>query len=225
MSYTFLKQQNKLSRLLGDSNTSTDDAWPLADRQEELNRGELHFAKDSKAIREYATGTVSGNTITLPADWIETFVLVVNNKVVTNDKEVSLSDYERYYQDTSEFYFYTWEVSGIKYITFFNSSANGQTYQLWYFKKPTTDLSDDADESLLPDEYREASAYWAAGELLEQIGKTDLATRYKSVYVGYVTQAIEDLEKHYIKKEYARPDFGDNTNNDSVDTQGHGRLF
>ena len=222
MSYAFSDQQSKLSLLLGDSNTSTDDAFPLANRKKELNRGEIRFARDTKAIREYATGTVSGNTITVPTDWMETYVLTIADEVVTNDKEVSLEDYERYHDDTGEYYHYLWEVSGTKYITFFNSSANGQTYKLWYFKKPTTELSADADVSLLPEEYREAPVYYAAAQLLKQVGKVSLAQTYMNEYAAFVSQATQDLEKHYIRKEYARPDFG--AEDESSDRQGNGWI-
>ena len=79
MSYTFLDQQNKLSRLLGDANTSSDDAFPLDDRKKEINRGEVQFAKDTKMLMKKITGTVSNQEISLPSDWFETYVLVVNN--------------------------------------------------------------------------------------------------------------------------------------------------
>ena len=224
MAYAFSDQLAKLSVLLGDPNTSTDDAFPLANRKKEINRGELHFARDTKALREYVTGTVSGNTISIPSDWIETHILVIGTRVVTNDYEVALSDYERYSEDQSEFYHYVWEVSGTKYITFFNSSADGETYKLWYFKKPTTELSADADTSLFPEEYREASVYYAAAQLLKQIGKVTLAQQYMNEYAAYVSQATIDLAKHYVNKEYPRPDFGDNFTS-SVDRQGHGATY
>lgn len=224
MAYTFLDQLSKLSVLVGDPNSSTDDAFPMSIRKKEINRGELHFARDSKAIREYVTGTVSGNTIALPSDWIETYVLVINDVVVTNDFEVSLTDYERYTADSGSNWFYIWEVSGVKYITFFNSSANGMTYKLWYFKKPVTELSADVDVSLLPEEYREASVYYAAAQLLKQIGKVTLAQAYMNEYAAYVSQAVSDLNVHYVDKQYPRPDLGDN-GNISINRVGHGSTF
>jgi hypothetical protein len=222
MAYTFGDQLDKLSVLLGDPNTSTDDAFPLATRKKEINRGELRFARDTKALTEYATGTVSGNSITIPSDWIETFILVIDDEVVTNDKEISLSDYGRYHEDTSEYYHYIWEVSGTKYIYFFNSSASGKTYKLWYFKKPTTELSATTDTSSFPEEYREASVFYAAAQLLNQIGKVSLAQKYMTDYATYVTQATQDIEKHRINKEYPRPDFGDDTTD--TDHQGQGWI-
>ncbi len=76
MSYAFSDQQSKLSSLLGDSNTSTDDMFPLAQRKKEINRGELQFALDARDLKEYATGTVSGMQIAVPADWFENFCLI-----------------------------------------------------------------------------------------------------------------------------------------------------
>jgi hypothetical protein len=224
MSYTFLDQQNKLAGLLGDANTSVDDAFPAAVRRKELNRGELHFARDAKALQEYVTGTIVGSSIAVPDDWIETFTLVVNGVVVSNDYEVSLSDYERYATDSGTPWFYVWRTSGVRYITFFSSSFAGQTYQLWYFKKPATELSADADVSSLDEEYREAPVYYAAGQLLNQIGKVTLATQYMNIYAQYVAQATQDLEKNYIKKEYPRPDLGI-TNSTSENRVGHGSTF
>lgn len=208
MSYAFGDQLDKLSVLLGDSNSSVDDAFPLSVRKKELNRGELHFSVDAKAIPEYATGTISGTSFTFPSDWIETFVLVVDGKVITNDYEVSLSDYERYASDSAEPWHYIWKVSGSWVLSFFSSSYDGKTYKLWYFKKPTTELDAVSDVSLLDEQYREAPVYWAAAELLGQIGKVTLATDRMNHYAAYVSQATQDLEKHYIKKEYPRPDMG-----------------
>ena len=48
MAYTFLDAQNKLSSLLGDSNTGTNNMYPLADRKAELNNAELDFAERGK---------------------------------------------------------------------------------------------------------------------------------------------------------------------------------
>jgi len=206
MAYVFSDQLSKLSVLLGDSNTGSDDAWPLATRKKEINRGELAFARDSKSIKEYATGTVASGQIAMPSDWLETFSLIVGDRILGPDREISIRDYERYYNysGTPPYYYY-WEFSGTRYIKFFGS-ANGSTYKLYYFKRPTTELSSDSDTSIIPEEYREASVYYAAAELLQQAGKMQLANQYREVYVGYVRKAQMEAEKHYVDKQYANPD-------------------
>lgn len=221
MSYTFLNQQSKLSTLLADSNTGTDDAFPLANRKKELNRGELQFAKDSHILKEYATSTVSSGQIAVPSDWLETHTLIVGNYVIKNDREVSVQDWERYYNYGGNIpYYYFWEYSGTRYIKFFGS-VNGLTYYIYYFKKPTTELSDDTDVSLFPEEYREASVYYAAAELLQQLGKNQMSDRFRQRYYEIVKKAEMDAEKHFMTKEYPNPDVnivGGMTN----DVQGQG---
>jgi len=221
MSYTFLDQQNKLSSLLGDPNTSEDDQWTLAVRKKELNRGELHFARDSKILTEYATGTIASKELDVPSDWIETYKLIIDDVMITNDREISLSEWERYYNwgGTKPFYYF-WEFSGVKKMKFLASTAvNGATYLLYYFKKPTTELDADSDVSLFPEEYREASVYYCASQLLDQIGNTLLADRYRAVYNSFVDNATLDFEKKYVNRETPVPDFGDNESTD-VDRQG-----
>jgi len=226
MSYTFSDQQSKLSSLLGDPNTSSDDMFPLAQRKKEINRGELRFARDSKIYRNFATGTVSSKQLAVPSDWMETYMLIVNNKVITNDREVSLADWERYYDWAGEDpYYYFWEFSGSKLLKFLASNGiNSQTYNWYYFAKPTTELDLDADVSVFPEEYREASVYYAASELMKQIGKTELAVQYLAVYGAFVQNAMDDIAKDHIKKELARPDFGDVGADDDVDRQGQYRI-
>lgn len=226
IAYTFANQQSKLSELLGDPNTSTDDMFPITRRKLMINMGEVQFARDSKIYKNYTTGTVASSELSVPTDWLETFILIVNNVVISNDKEISLSDYERYYADAEQSpYFYFWEFSGTRKIKFIGSTCNGQTYQIFYFAKPTTALDLDADVSVFPLEYREASIYWAAGELLQQIGKTELAVLYKNIYAQYVDKARMESEKQYINKEYPRPDLGLSDVPTIVDRQGHGYLY
>jgi hypothetical protein len=228
MSYTFNDQLNKLSSLLGDPNTSSDDMWPLAIRKKEINRGELAFAKDSHLLKEYATGTVASMEISVPSDWLETYILIIDNYIITNDREISLADWERYYNWNGDIpYYYFWEFSGTRKIKLLGNSTNinGDTYYFYYFKKPTTELSDAADVSLFPEEYREASVYKAAAELLEQIAKTQLADRYRLAYQALVAQAIIEGEKHFIDKQYPRPDKGGDENSSSVDIEGKGYQF
>lgn len=225
MAFTFLDQQNKLSSLLGDDNSDTDSMFPLTQRKKELNRGEWQFSVDALNLKEYATGTIASSQLALPSDWIQTFVLVVNNIVLTNDREVSLKDYERYATwNDSRPYYYIWEFSGTRYIKFFSTAADGQTYKLYYFKKPTTELSANTDVSLHPEEYREASVYYAATELMKQIGKAIQAEQFIAQYIYFVQRAKEKNEKSYIDKEYPRPDFGDIGVQRTTDVQGVGWI-
>lgn len=203
MSFTFLNQQEKLSRLLGDPNTGSTDQWPLADRKKELNRGEWKFALDSKLLREYVTSTISAMKIQVPADFVELFSLyVVISSVatkITADRELSVKDLERFWASTSDVpFYYFWEDEGVKYIYFLGSTANNtRTYHLYYIRKPTTELSADSDVSILPEEFREASVYYAASELLRQIGKTQLADSYYARYKEYVALGMALAEKLY----------------------------
>lgn len=226
MAYTFGDQQTKLSSLLGDSNVSTDDQFPTALRKKEINRGEWQFAADTKDLPEYATGTISSSQIAIPADWFETYVLIVNNVVISNDREISLKQYERYatYAGADPYYYY-WEFSGVKYIKFLGSGINGQTYQLYYFKVPTTELSADSDVSLHQNEYREASVFYAASQLMQQIGKFTQAAQYREQYNYYVQRAIVNFGKKYIDQELARPDFGPFDGSTSTDRQGQGYVY
>lgn len=236
MAFTFANQQSKLSQLLGDANTSSDDAWSLAARKSAINRGEIHFARDSKFLKDYATGTVASMELSMPNGWFETYMLLVDDYQITNKREIALQDYERYKDYNGDIpYYYFWEFSDTLKIKFLGNSdnVNGKTYKLYYFKKPynagaggqSTELSDDDDESMFPDEYREAPVYWAAAELLEQISMTALADRYRQIYNSFVSRATLDAEKHYIKKEYPQPDFGDEDHLSEVDIQGKGYIW
>jgi hypothetical protein len=219
MAYTFLDQQNFLSSLVGDPNTTTDDQWPLAQRKTELNNGELQFARDAKNLREYSTATISGSQIAMPSDWLGTYVLIIDDKTITNDREIAIQDWERYYNYTgTPPYYYYWEFSGTRYIKIIGS---GTTYKLYYWKRPTTALSGDSDVSLHPEEYRKAPVYFAAAELLKQIGKHQEASLMSQYYQEYVIRANTDISKSFISKEYARPDLGD-TSTSSTDVQGGG---
>ena len=221
MSYVFSDQQTKLDQLLGDSNEDTTDQWPSAIRLKELNRGELQFAKDAKYLGEYATGTVSGGEISLPSDWLETFALIVNNVMITDEREISIQDYERYYNWAgSPPYYYYWRFSGTRKIKFIGS-VNGQTYLLYYFRRPTTELSGDSDTSIHDEEYREAPVYYAAAQLLQQIGKTQMADRYMAIYMKYVRDAQEQAERHFIRKQSAHPDVNI-IGGSNVDVEGGG---
>jgi len=219
MSYTFLDQQNFLSTLLGDPNTSSEDMWPATQRLKEINNGELQFARDAKNLREYATGSVSSNQIEIPSDWLGTYVLIIDDKVISNAREIAIQDWERYYNYTgTPPYYYFWEYSGTRYLKILGSAT---IYKLFYWKRPTTDLVNNTDVSIHPEEYRKASVFFAASELLRQIGKHQESQLYKSEYMDYVTRANTDIGKTYVNKEYAQPDFGDG-NLSTTDTQGNG---
>lgn len=206
MSYTFLDQQNFLSSILGDPNVSSDDAWPTAQRLTELNNGELQFSRDAKNLREYVTGTVSGGQLAVPSNWLGTYHLVVDNFDLTDVRELALQDWYRYYNYTgSPAYYYYWEFSGTRYIKFLGSAV---TYQLYYWKRPTTALSADTDVSLHPEEYRKGPVYFAASELLKQIGKHQESQLMLGTYAEYVERANTDIKKSFVEKNYAVPDFG-----------------
>lgn len=212
MSYVFSDQQDKLSSLLGDSNTSSQDMFPSTQRMKEINRGELNLAIDAKDLIAYATGTVSGDSITLPTDYVDVHILIVNGLVLTNDREISIEDYERYVTyntlggDTA--YYYWTDASGNELINLVGTSASGQTYKLYYFKKPTTELSADSDTSPHREEFREASVYYAASELMKQIGKAQQANDFRVVYEAYVQKADAWARSRYVKKNQAMPDIG-----------------
>lgn len=206
MSYVFSDAQSKLSSLLGDDNTGTTDQFPLATRKKELNRGEMNFALKTHCVREYATGTVASAQIALPSDCLQIHVLVVGNYVITKDREVSIEDYERWGQYGGAIpMYYTDERSGVRYIQFFGS-VNGLTYKLWYFKKPSTELSSDSDASIFPEEFREGPVYYAAAELLRQIGKNAIADSYFARFLDIVREAKKYSEELYMTKSYAHPD-------------------
>lgn len=222
MSYSFLDQQNKLSSLCGDPNATADDQWPLAVRKKEINRGEMRLAIDAKDLFGYATGTVSGSTITFPTDWSETYMLMVNGVIITNDREIAIADYQRYETGSGDApYYYKWvDASGDLALNLLGS-ADGMTYKWWYFRKPSAELSADADISEHQEEFREGAVYYAASELMRQISKNAQADEFLGVYAQYVERADAWARRYYIDKKYARPDFGPMVdNNFSTDVQG-----
>ena len=218
----FSEQQDLLSELLTDPNTSADDAFPLAKRKAALNRGEIHFAKDSFCVKEYATGVIATLKLDVPANWIQTFCLIIDDDVIDNKREVALHDWERYHDNGSvEPFYYLWTFSGTKSMRFLaGSGLNGKTYKLFYFVKPTTALDLDANESIIPDEYREASAYWAAHRLLKAIGQNTRAAEAKGEYDRMVVEAQIQFGVEHIKKTYPEPDLGDGEVQSTTDRQG-----
>lgn len=211
MGMDFQEQQALLSELLGDPNTSSDDMFPLARRKKALNRGDIHFCKDSHCVREYATGTVASSKIAVPSGWLETYCLIIDDDVIDGWRQIDLHEWERYedHNSTDPFY-YIWEYSGTKEMRFLASSGvNGKTYELYYFRMQTTALSANPDESIIPDEYREAPVYWAAFWLLKQIGKEKLSAINKAEYDRLVAEATIKTEKEYLKENRPAPDLGD----------------
>jgi hypothetical protein len=222
--FTFGDQQDLLDVLLGDPQTSTEDMFPQAQRLVYLNRGELHFAQDSLCLREYTTGSVASQEISLPSDWIKTHVLVVANQKVDH-LEIALQDYERYL-NSGDYHWYQWQVSGTNKILFVSSAVGTSAYKLWYFKKPTTALAETSDTSILPIEYREAPVYWAGWQLMQQIGKTDLANQYMQVYSSFVNSAMSDTRERYMNRVNPNIDTGDEASSQSsVDIQGRGYVY
>lgn len=225
LTYTFGDQLDLLSILLGDPNDSTEDMFPSAIRKMYINRGEIHFANDSKCIRNYATGAVAAQAITCPADWLKNHVLVLNGYDISK-LEVALQDYDRYL-NSGDYHWYQWPVSGTDKINFLSAVGDGLTYKLWYFGRPTTKLDSTSDVSIIPIEYREASVYWAAAELLKQIGKTDLANQALAVYAAYVSSAEEDMKKKYMDRVNPNVDTGVDLGSaqSEVDIQGRGYQY
>lgn len=228
MAYTFGDQQNKLSSLLGDPNVTTDDMFPTAIRNKELNRGEWQFSVDALDLKEYSTSTISGMQIAVPADFISVFVLIVvttaSQIVITMNDEISLKDWERYYlYQSNRPKYYIWDFSGTKYIKLLGQSQNGQTYYLYYFKKPTTELSATTDVSLHREEFREASCFYAASQLMQQIGKYNQASQFMEQYQAHVSRAKATALKEFIDVERAVPDFGVNPSV-LTDVQGRGYI-
>lgn len=222
MSFTFLDAQNKLSVLLQDSNTGTDDAWPLAIRKKELNRAEIQFAKDTKLIRNKAAGTLdSTKKLAVPSDWLETTCLIVNNYVLNRDRELAIQDYDRYYQYAGSypFYYMTME-SGVRYFVFVGA-VDGVAYTLHYVAKPSTELDGDSDTSIIPEELREATQYYAAGQLMQQVGKSEYADRYLTIYTRFVSDGQKMAEQMYMSRQMANPDNNFIAASDS-DFQGQG---
>lgn len=206
MGMTFLEQQGLLSVLLGDSNTDTSDAFPLATRKLFINRGEMQFCKDSKCVWEKATGTISGTQLAFPSGLLEPVALIVNSKNIWGTSQTSITEYERYYTSGSAYpSVYITQESGTRYFNFYGSS-NGHAYTLHYIRKPTVALSSDSDESIIDDQFRDASVYWAASELLQQAGKNAIADKYAAKYNKYVRDGEMFAEKLFLDLKFAQPD-------------------
>ena len=222
MTYAFSDAQAKLSVLLQDSNTGSDDAWPLAIRKKELNRGELQFCKDTKCVRNkqtQSTTAIASQQLAVPSDFLELVCFILDGKVISNDREISVQDYEQYkdYGGSSPYYYMT-EESGTRYFNFIGV-ADGVDYEMHYVRKPSTELDLDANTSILPEEYREAPVYYAAGQLLQQVGKSEYADRYLSIYTRLVSDAQKYAENLYVSRKYANPDY------QSIDVEGNGFDF
>lgn len=209
MSYTFLDAQSKLSVLLQDSNSGSDDAWPIALRKKEINRGEMQFAKDTKCARNVqteATTAIASNKLALPADFLELVCLILNGYVISKDSEIAVQEYEDYKNYGGDRpYFYVTEESGVRYFNFIGV-ADGVAYSLHYIKKPSTELSGDSDVSIFPEEFREASVYYAAAQLLQQVGKSEYADRYLAIYTRLVRDGQSYAESLFKTRQNATPE-------------------
>lgn len=224
MALTFANQQTLLSTLLGDSNTGSDDAFPLATRKLFLNMGELQFCKDSKCVREKATGTISGTQLAFPTGLLRVISLIVNGKDIWSTRQTSITEYEKFNTSTSSYpAVYVTQESGTRYFNFWGSS-NGQSYILHYVRKPTTDLSSDSDESIIPDEFRPAPVYWAASELLQQVGKNAISDKFAAKYNNYVRDGQAYGEELYLNLVYATPDLNI-VDSGETDVAGYGMDF
>lgn len=228
MAYTFEDQLNFLSTLLSDSNTDSDSQWPLAQRKTEINHAEKQFAKDSRILLEQTTGTASSKLITVPTDWLETFVLYVTvggvKYKVTNDREISpkvLEEGDVYNGDQP--YYYFWTFSGVRKIVLVGSSSlSSASYELFYFRQPTTALDLTSDTSVFPEEYRKASVYKAASELLPQIGQYQRSEWCLGKYQALVAEAKFVSERWYKDTDNPRPDVLGIGADDVTDRQGNG---
>lgn len=231
MSYTFGDQLNFLSSLLADSNTDTQSQWPLAQRKTELNFSEKQFARDSHCLLEVTTGTASSKVISVPSDWIETYVLYVTvsgtKYKVTNDREISPKNLEQgnlYAGDIP--YYYFWTSAGTNQITLVGSSAlDSAAYQLFYFAQPTTALDNTTDTSEIPEQYRQAPVYKAASNLLLQIGQYTRSSALMQQYDRLVAQARSEYDRHYVDWDPPRPDILGMGQDDVTDRQGSSHDF
>lgn len=230
MAYTFGDQLNFASTLLADSSTDSTSMWPLAQRKTEINHAEKQFARDTKAILEKTTGTMTSATLTMPSGWIETYALYVtiggSERLITNDREISPKDLERYSDYAGDIpYYYFWKISGTDTITFVGSSAvQTAAYTLFYFEEPTTALDDTTDVSLLPEVYRQAPVYKACSNLLLQIGQYTRSQALLAHYERLALQAREETRQRYRDYENPRPDLN-MMGTDPVDIQGQGDFY
>lgn len=208
--YRFVDSLNKLSSLLGDSNEGTTDMFPLSIRKKELNIAEWALAVDAKDLLGYQSGTIdSTNVITCPSDWIQHHILIINDVPISNDREISLEDWSRYVNwGGQDPYYYFWtDAVGTLNMNLFGA-VEGLQYKLYYFKKPTSELSETTDISLHPEQFRPTTAYGAASELMRQTGNNQKADEYRAIYEAGVIKADNWARKLYVNKGYARPDFG-----------------
>lgn len=214
MAYSFGDQLNFLSSLVGDSNTDTSSQWPLAQRKTEINHAEKQFAKDSMMLLENASSTISSMELAVPSGWFNTFAFYITVNTVKyridNDREVSPKDLERWNTYSGDVpYYYFWGFSDTRKIKLLGNSSNinGSTYDLYYFKQPTTALDDTTDVSIIPEEYRQASVYKAASNLLLQIGQFQKSTELIQFYDRLVNQARTEVGRWYTDYDQPRPDF------------------
>lgn len=226
MAYTFLDQQNFLSTLLADSNTDSASQWPLAQRKTELNHAEKQFARDTKSLLENTTGTASSKIITLPSDWIETFVLYVTvggtKYKVTKKREISPKQLEEGALYSGDFpYYYFWVFGGTKKITLVGSgNLASAAYDIFYFARPVTDLDGDSDTSEFDEEYRQGPVFKAASNLVKQIGQYTRSRELLADYNRIAAQCRDEYARHYINYDPPAPDVLGIGADDQTDRQG-----
>lgn len=225
MAYTFDDQLNFLSTLLADSDSDTSSMWPLAQRKTEINHAQLQFARDTKILLERTTGTATSKEITLPSDWLETFVMYVTvggiKYKVTNDRELSpkrLEEANLYAGDIP--YYYFWTFSGVRKVVLVGSAGLASaSYELFYLKKPTV-LVETTETSDFAEEYRKAPVYMAASELLKQIGQYTRSGVLMQSYDRLAAQARQEAERWYVDWDAPRPDVLGIGYDDTTDRQG-----
>lgn len=220
---TFLQMQSLLSRLVGDSGVDSDSAFPTADRQFEINQGCQQFAKDSKSLLGYVTSTVASQVISLPSGFLGIHALILDDILLTNMNEVAIEEWEKYVNSGEDKYYFWVNASNTRQLNFFSSNSNSKTYKLHYYRKPTTDLSADSDETPIETQYRRAPVYWAAAELLFQIGKTQMSQLYREKYETLAIQARIETEGLVKKLYLPNPDVGPSFEYDT-DRIGHGQI-
>ncbi len=224
MSYTLGDQLDKLASLIGDPNDSADNMFPATQRTKEINRGELNLAIDAKDLIAYTTGTISGNSITLPSDYVDLYMIIINEIITLQSfNEISLEDYNRYSIGGDPCWYLWTDASGNELMNIIGTSISGDTYKLFYFKKPTTELSALTDTSLHREEFREGSVYYAASQLMLQIGKSQQSDNFNLRYQAMVQKADAWARSRYIRKNSAMPDLGPSGIN-ATDIQGRSYI-
>jgi hypothetical protein len=135
-----------------------------------------------------------------------------------------VQDYDRYRQYASAYpFYYMTQESGTRYFVFIGA-VTSVDYTLHYIARPATELDLDASTSVFPEEFREASVYYAAAQLLQQVGKSEYADRYLAIYTRFVRDGQAMAEQMYMTRQSAQPDTNMVSAGDT-DVQGQGYDF